>query len=162
MDKNIDLTIEELLKHETPYIRLEDFTIEDWQRFDFSLEKYDKSNEEYNLEKDKVLLFILQQIHYNEENFFKIPHFIRNGEKFQRLAGKYNKKLKEILFPVESSFYIEVSKTKRFCPLCETLKRTQGVRIYSTFFDMDLHLCKNHYIELKDKINLFERNKGKL
>ena len=49
----------------------------------------------------KVLKFVLQQIHYDKENFIRVPAFIRNGPKFQELAVKYNPELMHILFPTK-------------------------------------------------------------
>lgn len=93
------LTIEELIYEEIPFLSMNDITDNDWQMLDFKLEKYDRANEDYDLNECKVLAFILQQIHYDKANFFKVPNFIRNGRKFQELVVKYNPQLMHILFP---------------------------------------------------------------
>lgn len=92
------LTIEELIYEEIPFLSMNDITNNDWQMLDFKLEKYDRANEDYDLNECKVLAFILQQIHYDKANFFKVPNFIRNGRKFQELVVKYNPQLTHILF----------------------------------------------------------------
>lgn len=91
-------TIEELICEEIPFLSMNDITDKDWQILDFKLEKYDRANEDYDLNECKVLAFVLQQIHYDKANFFKVPIFIRNGRQFQELAVKYNPKLTHILF----------------------------------------------------------------
>lgn len=93
------LTIEELICEEIPFLSMNDITDNDWQILDFKLEKYDRANEDYDLNDCKVLAFVLQQIHYDKANFIKVPSFIRNGRQFQELAVKYNPQLTHILFP---------------------------------------------------------------
>lgn len=93
------LMIEELIYEEIPFLSMNDITDNDWQMLDFKLEKYDRANEDYDLNECKVLAFILQQIHYDKANFLKVPNFIRNGRKFQELVVKYNPQLTHILFP---------------------------------------------------------------
>lgn len=94
-------SIEELLCAEIPFLSINDITDIDWQNLDFNLEKYDIANEDYDLNECKVLKFVLQQIHYDKENFIRVPAFIRNGPKFQELAVKYNPELMHILFPTK-------------------------------------------------------------
>lgn len=52
-------TMEELLACETPYLTMEDMTKEDWQELDLALEKYDRSESEYDLTQCSVLKFVL-------------------------------------------------------------------------------------------------------
>lgn len=92
-------TIKELLEQDTPYLTLKDITKEDWIELDYELEKYDRSGKAYDLKECKVLVFVLQQIHYDTSNFMEIPNFIHNGTQFQELAVQYNDQLKRILFP---------------------------------------------------------------
>ena len=92
------LTIEELIYEEIPFLSMNDITNNDWQMLDFKLEKYDRANEDYDLNECKVFALLLQQIHYDKANFFKVPNFIRNGRKFQELVVKYNPQLTHILF----------------------------------------------------------------
>lgn len=94
-------TIEELLCAETPFLSMNDITDIDWEMLDFNLEKYDITNEDYDLNECKVLKFVLQQIHYDKGNFIKVPDFIRNSPKFQELAVEYNPELMRILFPTK-------------------------------------------------------------
>lgn len=96
-------TLEELIEMETPYLTMNDVTDADWEKLDFDLEKYDKANKEYPLNECKVLVFVLQQIHYDKVNFIKVPHFIRNGVKFKELAVKYNPELTHIVFPTKEN-----------------------------------------------------------
>ena len=91
-------TMEELLCMETPFLSIDDITSNDWQILDFELEKYDRAEEDYDLDECKILAFVLQQIHYDKMNFIKVPHYIRNGRQFQALAVKYNAELTDILF----------------------------------------------------------------
>lgn len=92
-------TMEELLCMETPYLTIDDMTEQDWIDLDFKLEKYDIDKKDYNLSENKVLAFVLQQIHYNKINLNKVPNFIRNGRQFQELVAKYNPELISVLFP---------------------------------------------------------------
>lgn len=95
-------TMEELLSVETLFLSMNDMTDNDWQILDFQLEKYDRTNEVYDLGECKVLAFILQQNHYNKANFLKVPTFIRKGRQFQELAVRYNPELTQILFPTRA------------------------------------------------------------
>ena len=94
--------MEELLSVETLFLSMNDMTDNDWQILDFQLEKYDRTNEVYDLGECKVQAFILQQIHYNKANFLKVPTFIRKGRQFQELAVRYNPELTQILFPTRA------------------------------------------------------------
>ena len=96
-------TIEELLCAETPFLSMDDITDNDWQILDFKLEKYDRANEDYNLNECKVLVFVLEQIHNDKANLNKVPNFILNGRQFQKLVVKYNSELMHILFPTRVS-----------------------------------------------------------
>lgn len=151
-------TIEELLEYETPYLKIEDITEEDWISLDFELEKYDKSGKEYDLKQCKVLAFILQQIHYDKSNFIKTPNFIHNGTQFQELAVVYNEELKPVLFPIKNEIIVEKAITKHFCPVCSKLSKRECVSVHSDGFDFELNLCREHFKELKDKINSFTLN----
>ena len=95
--------MEELLSEKTPFLSMDDITDNDWQILDFQLEKYDRTNEAYDLGECKVLTFVLQQIHYNKANLIKVPNFIRNGRQFQELVVRYNPELTRILFPTRVS-----------------------------------------------------------
>lgn len=94
-----NINLEELLCAENAFLSMNDITGNDWQILDFKLEKYDRANEDYDLNECKVLAFVLQQIHYDKANLIKVPNFIRNGRKFQELVVKYNPELTHILFP---------------------------------------------------------------
>lgn len=96
-------TMEELLSEKTPFLSMDDITVNDWQILDFQLEKYDRANEVYDLGECKVLAFVLQQVHFNKANFIKVPSFIRNGRQFQELVVRYNPELTRILFPTRVS-----------------------------------------------------------
>lgn len=89
--------MEELLCMETPFLSMDDITDNDWQILDLKLEKYDRAGKDYDLNECKVLVFVLQQIHYDKVNFNKVPNFIRNDRQFQELVVKYNPELTHIL-----------------------------------------------------------------
>mgnify|MGYP004497461697 FL=1 len=91
-------TFKELLELDTPFLTMNDIKDNDWQRLDFELEKYDRTNRNYDVGKCKVLAFVIQQIHYDKKNFYKIPLFIRMSEKFQALAIEANSELNLISF----------------------------------------------------------------
>lgn len=93
-------TMKELIEMETPFLSMVDITEADWRALDFELEKYDRSNQSYDLNECKVLAFVLQQIHYNKIHFNDVPNYIRNGRQFQELVVKYNPSLALILFPM--------------------------------------------------------------
>lgn len=90
-------SMDELLNTETPFLSMNDITDEDWVSLDYLLAGYDKTNMEYDLSKCQVLAFVLQQIHYDKINFYKVPLFIREGKQFKKIAIKYNPELKEEL-----------------------------------------------------------------
>lgn len=76
---------------ETPFSSMSDITDEDWALLDFKLKK------DFNLEKSKVLAFVLQQIHHDAENYMKAPDFIRKHYKFDEFATQYNPEVRNIL-----------------------------------------------------------------
>ena len=87
------ISMENLLRMDAPFLSMNDMTREDWIALDFALEEYDKHNVDYDLCECKALAFVLEQIHYDKMNYYKVPDYIRLGQQFQKLAIKSNPEL---------------------------------------------------------------------
>lgn len=142
-----DFSMEELLCLDSPYLSMNDMLKQDWIELDYALEKYDMEKKKYVLSDLPVLVFVLQQIHLDKDNFLKVPNFIRISPCFQELAILSNPDLKSTLFPethITNKLYIveiggfafhDISAIDENEALSSAWKKLNGLNIehYSTY-----------------------------